>query len=141
VDCDAALSSALIGVEMVSRARRAHSGLAQEMIGTAVEQFLPAGAAGVLLTVVLLRAAPDSLWMLPGLWQIIFSLGVFASCRCLPRATFAVGVWYLGAGLACLAAGPEHALSPWAMGLPFAIGQLLVATVLQHSFRRIDHHD
>ena len=25
--------------------------------------------------------APDNLWMLPGLWQILFSLGVFASCR------------------------------------------------------------
>lgn len=135
----AALSSALIGVEMVGRARRVHSGLAQEMIGTAVEQFLPAGAAGVLLTLVLLRAAPDSLWMLPGLWQMVFSLGVFASCRCLPRATFAVGLWYLAAGLACLALGGPAAFSPWAMGVPFGIGQLLVAAVLQHN-QRSDRH-
>ena len=30
---------------------------------------------GGLLTVVLVRLAPESLWMLPGLWQILFSLG------------------------------------------------------------------
>ncbi len=48
------------------------------------------------MTVVLLRAAPESLWMLPGLWQIFYSLGIFASCRLLPRPTFWVAVFYLG---------------------------------------------
>ena len=88
---------------MVARSRRIHSGLADEMIHAATEQFIPAGVAGALLTVVLFRFAPESLWMLPGLWQIVFSLGVFASCRSLPRPMFAVGVWYLAAGLASLA--------------------------------------
>ena len=69
------------------------------MIYAAIEQFIPAGVAGALLTFVLFRFAPESLWMLPGLWQIVFSLGVFASCRSLPRPMFAVGVWYLAAGL------------------------------------------
>ena len=77
----AAVSVILIGIEMVARSRRIHSGLADEMIHAATEQFIPAGVAGALLTVVLYRFAPQSLWMLPGLWQIIFSLGVFASCR------------------------------------------------------------
>ena len=40
----------------------------------------------------------SALWMLPGLWQILFSLGVFASCRLLPRATFFVALFYLIAG-------------------------------------------
>ena len=44
--------------------------------------------------------------MLPGLWQILFSLGVFASCRLLPRATFGVAVFYLVAGLATPGPGP-----------------------------------
>jgi hypothetical protein len=77
--------------------------------------------------------------MLPGLWQVLFSLGVFASCRLLPRATFGVGVFYLAAGLACLAlARDDLALSPWAMGLPFGVGQLLAATVLYRTLER--HH-
>jgi hypothetical protein len=47
----------------------------------------------------------------------------------------AVAVWYLAAGLACLAfAGGAHALSPWAMGVPFLVGQLLAALVLKQSF-------
>jgi hypothetical protein len=130
----AAVSAGVIGFEMIARSRRMHSRLADEMIAAAVTQFLPAGAAGVLVTAVLFRFAPQSLWMLPGLWQITFGLGVFASCRFLPRAMLAVGVWYLGCGLACLAAaqGP-HAFSPWAMGLPFGVGQGLVALVLRFS--------
>ncbi|HXP75879.1 MAG TPA: hypothetical protein VN823_17180 [Stellaceae bacterium] len=128
----AAISVILIGLDMILRSRRIHSGLAQEMIWSAVEQFLPAGVAGGLVTAVLLQYAPESLWMLPGIWQIVFSLGVFACCRFLPRAMFAVGLWYLIAGLACLVfAQAEHAFSPWAMGAPYGVGQLLVAAVLQ----------
>jgi len=67
----------------------------------------------------------------PGLWQVIFSLGFLASCRSLPRPMYAVGVWYLAAGLTCLAlAGGAHSLSPWAMAVPFGIGQLLMAAIL-----------
>jgi hypothetical protein len=130
----ASLSVVLIGVEMVTRSRRIHSGLAERMILSAVEQFVPAAAAGLLLTAVMMSRAPESLWMLPGLWQIVFSLGIFASCRFLPGPMPAVGAWYLAAGLICLAlANGEHAFSPWAMGVPYGIGQLLVAAVLYHS--------
>jgi hypothetical protein len=87
----------------------------------------------LLLTVVLVRYAPQSLWMLPGLWQVIFSLGVFSSCQFLPRPMFAVGVWYLAAGLICLAlGGADWAFSPWTMGVPFGVGQLLVAAFLRY---------
>ncbi|MDP9138852.1 MAG: hypothetical protein M3N38_11875 [Pseudomonadota bacterium] len=135
----AASSVALIGSEMVARSRRIHSGLADEMIYAATEQFAPAGVSGALLTVVLFRFAPGTLWMLPGLWQIIFSLGFLASCRSLPRPMYAVGVWYLAAGLAGLvAASGEHAFSPWAMAVPFGIGQLLMAAILYRSVGRND---
>jgi len=130
----AAVSIVLIGIEMVARSRRIHSGLADEMIHAATEQFIPAGVAGALLTVVLFRFAPVSLWMLPGLWQIVFSLGFFASCRSLPRPMLAVGVWYLAAGLASLAfANGAQAFAPWAMALPFGLGQLLMAGILYRS--------
>jgi hypothetical protein len=121
----------LIGIEMVARTRRIHSGLADEMIQAATEQFIPAGVAGLLLTVVLFQYAPQTLWMLPGLWQIVFSLGLFASCRLLPRPMFAAAVWYLAAGLGSLAfANGAHAFSPYAMAIPYGVGQLLIAAVL-----------
>jgi hypothetical protein len=126
----AALSAAMIGIEMYARTRRMHSGMADEMIRMAVEQFLPSVGAGALITVALLRYVPAVLWMLPGLWQITFSLGVFSSCRFLPRAVAAVGAWYLVTGLTCIALADSRALSPWAMGIPYGAGQLLVAGIL-----------
>lgn len=132
----AAVSLLIISLETFVRARRLHSGLAGQMMQAAAEQFLPAIVAGLLLTVVLTHSTAVGVWMLPGLWQIVFSLGVFASCRFLPRAMFIAGLWYLGCGLVCLALGPgQSALSPWAMGVPFGIGQLLVGAVLQFDYR------
>lgn len=135
----AAVAVTVISVETITRTQRVHSGLAKEMIHSAVEQFLPAILAGFMLTVVLLRSAPHNAWMLPGLWQVMFSLGVFSSCKFLPRQMFAVGVWYLAAGLVCVALGDgEWSLSPWMMGVPFGIGQLLVAAILQFGYREAD---
>jgi hypothetical protein len=135
----AAVSLLIISIEAVTRAKRIHSGLAGELVHSAVEHFLPALVAGLMLTIVLVRRAPSNVWMLPGLWQVIFSLGVFSSCQSLPRPMFAVGVWYLAAGLTCLALGnAERALSPWSMGIAFGIGQLLVALVLQVHYREAD---
>ncbi|HEX8757570.1 MAG TPA: hypothetical protein VF745_14630 [Steroidobacteraceae bacterium] len=132
----AAVSLTFIGIETVARARRIHSLMAMQMLHAAVEQFLPAIVAGILLTAVVARAAPQSLWMLPGLWQMLFSLGVFASRSFLPHGTFWIGVWYLATGMACLAIGPDVAASPWEMGIPFGIGHVMVAGVLQFGYRR-----
>jgi hypothetical protein len=126
----AVLSASLTGVQMYTRTRRIHSGLSNEMLRMAVEQFLPSVGAGLLVTIVLLHYVPQATWMLPGMWQIIFGLGVFSSCRFLPRPMIAAGAWYLLTGLSCLAIGGNRALSPWTMGISYGAGQLLVAAVL-----------
>jgi fumarate reductase subunit D len=129
----AVVSVALIAVETFTRSHRIHSGLADEMIHGAIEQFLPAGAAGALLTAVVARFRPQDLSFLPGLWQIIFSLGIFAASRSFPRPIFAAGAWYLASGLAVLSfADQETAFSPWVMGGPFFVGQILIAAILYH---------
>jgi hypothetical protein len=48
---------------------------------------------------------------------------------------FGVALWYLISGLGCLAlqAG-THRMSPWSMGIPFGIGQLSIAAVLQYGY-------
>jgi hypothetical protein len=128
---------AVIAVETVRRSQRAHGGLATAMLQSALEQFLPAVVAGGLVTAALLEVAPQDLWILPGLWHVFFSLGVFASCRFMPRPIFFVGVWYLACGLACIAlAAPLHANSPWAMGITYGFGHLLVAAILQQRSHR-----
>src|SRR5215467_2061589 len=53
----AALSAGLIGTEMHARTRRIHSGMADEMIWMAVEQFLPSAGVGTLITAALVRYA------------------------------------------------------------------------------------
>ncbi len=137
----AAVSALAAGLEILVRSRRSGASLTRELTWLAVEQFLPCIVAGGLLTGVLYFCAPASLWMLPGLWQILFSLGIFASYRLLPRATFGVGIFYILSGALCLAfAQDAYALSPWAMGLPFGVGQLYAAGVLYWTLER-SHDD
>ena len=136
----AAISMLMVGVEMITRSRRFHSELADDMIRAAIEQFLPVGVAGALLTAVLVWTSPASVWMLPGLWQILFGLGVFSSLRFLPRALAIVGAWYLASGVVSLAFGSGvESLAPWTMGVGFGAGQWLFAGLLHHSLG--DSHD
>jgi hypothetical protein len=126
----AAVCGGIIAVQMHTRARRMHSAMADEMIQMAVEQFFPALVAGLLVTMVLAHFVPHALWMLPGLWQLVYSLGVFSSCRFLPRPVMLGGAWYLLTSLVCLAFGDVRALSPWTMGLAYGAGQMLIAAAL-----------
>jgi hypothetical protein len=134
----AAFVSALAaGTEMLLRCWRSPTTLTREITWLAVEQFLPCLLAGALLTAVLVAYVPESVWMLPGLWQMLFGLGIFASHRLLPRATLGVAVFYLLSGALVLAQtrGPAG-LSPWAMGVPFGVGQLYAAAVLYWTLER-----
>ena len=123
------LSAALIATQMLTRANRLHSGMADEMVRIAVAQFLPAGIAGVVLPFVLLHVTRSVFWMLPGLWQILFSLGVFASCRCLPRTMLLAGMWFFVSGLGCIAVGDIRAVGPATMAGSYTLGMALVAAI------------
>lgn len=130
----ALLAFALVGIETVRRSRRLHSGLADAMIWSAIEVFLPIAGAGACLGLVVARFAPEALWMLPGLWQVLMGLGLFAAARILPRRVQFVAAWYLLAGLAGLAlASATHGLSPWLMGVPFMVGQAWLAAILHRA--------
>ncbi|HEV2577233.1 MAG TPA: hypothetical protein VGU25_08480 [Acidobacteriaceae bacterium] len=131
----AIVCAALIATQMLTRANRFHSGIADEMIRMAVTQFLPAGVAGAVLPLVLLHAPREVFWMLPGLWQIIFSLGVFASCRCLPRWMLLVGAWFLLTGFVCLALGDNRALSAMMMSGAYGVGMAAVAAIHYFSWK------
>ena len=60
-------------------------------------------------------------------------------CRSLPRTVALAGAWYVAAGVVVLALSSQtQTLSPWTMGLPFVIGQLLLAAILHFAFGDID---
>ena len=131
----AVVAAVLIGLEMLARTRRHHAGLADAALFNAVEHFVPFGAAGAVIALILLRFAPETVWMLPGLWQMLIGLGLFASLRFLPRAVAIAGAWYFLAGAAALMLAAEtRSLSPWAMGVPFGIGQFLLAAILHVAY-------
>jgi hypothetical protein len=133
----AVVSVAGVAIEMSVRMHLTHDRTHLEPTRLAVEQFLPSVIAGVLVTVVLVRQAPQSVALLPGLWQIMFSLGIFSSARLLPRPIFAVAGFYLVTGIVVLVwARDGFSLSPWCMGVPFAVGQLSAATILYWTLER-----
>ena len=127
----AVISAAMVAAEMVSRSRRRHGGMATHMILCALEQFLPAGVAGAAIAWALASHASDTLWIAPGLWQILMALGVFAAARMLPRGVALVGAWYFVSGVFVLLwAAQTRVLAPEMMGVPFTVGQLWLAWVL-----------
>ena len=135
----AAASLIVAGAELCWRARGAGPGLARQMTLLAVGQFLPCVVVGALLTLCIYRGAPQVAWMLPGLWSLVFGLGVFASYRLLPRQVFWVGLYYVLCGCGCLLWGQgDNAFSPWQMGISFGGGQLMSAAILYWTLERSD---
>jgi hypothetical protein len=133
----AIVSAGMAGIEMLVRCRRSTSETAVRLSRMVVEQFLPCVVVGALLTVAIAVVAPETAWMLPGLWSLVFGLGVFASARLLPRPVVWVAAYYLLAGSACLAGAKRlELLSPWLMACTFGGGQLLAAAVIYWNVER-----
>jgi hypothetical protein len=129
----AALNVAIIGAEMLLRWLQSDSEYARRQTVMTVQQFAPCLIAGGLLTAAMRAACPEYASLYPALWSILFSLGIFASWRFLPRQTVFVAVHYLVAGLLCLRwAQGEQSLQPWTMLITFGAGQLITSFVLYH---------
>lgn len=122
----------MMGVEALGRCYRVHGTMADVMVGGTMRLFLPFGVVGALITIVLMRTAPDACWLLPGLWQMLIALlGFTAASTNLPRSLNWSAGWYLVCGtLVLLLAGGSGDVSPWLMGVPFGVGQLLTAWLL-----------
>ncbi|HUB23894.1 MAG TPA: hypothetical protein VL992_00595 [Tepidisphaeraceae bacterium] len=131
----AGLCVAISAIEVLRRYRADDSPLQHELTRHAVEQFLPSLIVGGLLTLVICQDAPAAIWMLPGLWQIIIALGLFASRQLFPMPIFFVGSFYAVCGLINLTGVVPH-LSPWSMAVPFGVGQLANSAVLYFSLER-----
>ncbi|MGA2440298.1 MAG: hypothetical protein ABSH08_05035 [Tepidisphaeraceae bacterium] len=125
----AAVCAGACGAEIVRRYRRCDSSSQRELTRSAVEQFLPFVLVGGLLTLVLCQHAVEADWMLPGLWQILFGLGLLSLRHLSPEPIRFVGAFYILCGLANLSGGAAH-VSPWCMGVPFGAGQTASALIL-----------
>jgi hypothetical protein len=130
-------ASGLIATEGLARIGRMHGAMASIMVAGAARQMAPFGIAGAIITLILYRSAPGSLWIMPGLWQMLIALIGFTSLSTLPRAIIWPAGWYFLCGVTVLdLASRGTPLSPWMMGLPFSLGQAAVALILHRDMER-----
>lgn len=126
------LATAIIAAVRTSlRARRVHGDTAFGMLGAALQRVLPFAAAGVVISWVVCNFAVESVWLLPGLWQMLIALVGFSMITTLPRGIAWVSGWYFLCGAVVMGlAAQSETFSPWMMGIPFVVGQVFVALVL-----------
>jgi hypothetical protein len=68
---------------------------------------------------------------------MLIALVGFASVSSLPRAIVWPAGWYfVCATVVLVLAARDGTLSPWMMGVPFGVGQLIVAATLHRDSRR-----
>lgn len=103
-------------------------------------QFVPCLAAGAAVTYALARTNSGLIPLLPGLWAVVFSLGIFSARPYLPRAIGWVALFYLAAGFRLLVLMHEpSALWGWDIAWTFGTGQLAAALVLYWNLERKDN--
>lgn len=135
----AVLCTVIVGIDMVLRCKRIHHSLADAMLIGALEQLVPALACGVLFSIFCFYGSSQTLWMLPGVWQILMGLGLFAAVRKLVPGVKLVAVFYLMAGFTVLTLSLQQTQpSPWLMALPFLVGQSALSIVFQLSKQNDD---
>ena len=100
----------------------------------ALGQFAPTVVVGVIVSAMLIDRGPQ---YLPGLWSLLYALGLFSSRLHLPRSVGWVGLWFLATGT-LLAVSGDAWRTPWSMGISFGCGQVALAAVFLHSIERSD---
>lgn len=136
----AAISVLMIGTEAILRARRLHRSMADRLLDTTLRRFMPTAMAGAILGLVVLTRAPEFSRLLPGTWQLLIGVGIFAVRSNLPRAIAWAALFYFASGTVSLVLANEPGVPmPWLMGLPFGIGQVLVAAILHLGSREPLH--
>ncbi len=92
-------------------------------------QFLPCVLAGGLLTVALART-DGFVPLLPGMWAVVFGLGIVSVRPHLPRAVGVIGIAYVLTGGMLLAWLPPEPPG-WCVGGVFGVGHLFTALALR----------
>jgi len=136
----ALVCAAMIGIEAVVRARAVHHAMADRLINSTLQRFLPAALAGALAGFVILAQLPDHARLLPGLWQLLMAVGISAALGNLPAQMRWPAAFYFLSGAVSLSLGGHASIdTAWLMGVPFGVGQLLVAAALHFSSIRARH--
>jgi hypothetical protein len=102
-----------------------------------LNQFLPCILAGFVVSFGAFYSGEKSIMLLPGLWAVIFGLGIFSIRPFQPRMSGWIALYYIISGTVLLALAPSGlSLSPWGIGLTFGIGQIMSGGVLYWNLER-----
>ena len=124
-------SGLTILIEALSRARLQHGGQAAAMLRGAARVLLPVTLTGAVIGYGVLAHAPAAAWVLPGAWQMLIGVAIFASYATMPPGIVWPALWYLASGaLVIVVAGSTGMLTPLMCGGPFALGHLTIAWLL-----------
>ena len=110
-------------------------------------QFLPALSAGLVLTIALMLVDPRLTYALPGVWALLFGVGVASARPVLVRGSGVVAAYYALTGVVLLvlfaarpltarAAPTTFTFLSWAVGVTFFGGQSLAAAILYWNLER-----
>ena len=136
----AAMCAMAIGTEAIIRARRLHRSMADRMLNTTLNRFMPAASAAGMTGMMVLLYAPEHSRFLPGIWQLLMGVGIFAMIASLPKQMVWAAGFYFASGTASLALSVgDTPATAWLMGVPFGLGQLLVAAILHRASTGASH--
>jgi hypothetical protein len=117
--------------EATGRARAQHAGMAGAMLAGAARTIVPISFLCAALGAIVLLRAPEIAWILPGTWQMLIGVAAFSSYAMMPRGIVWPGLFYLASGATVLfVSAGQGQLSPIACGVPFIVGHLWIAALL-----------
>lgn len=131
----AGLCTLVCGLDLVRQHRHEDNRVLLRRTIPVLMQSLPSLALGALFS--FLWIGGDNAVWLPALWSGLFGLCVLSARPFLPRAVGIIAAWYLACGVyLALNTHGLAAASPWVVGVPFGIGQNLLALVLWRNLER-----
>lgn len=148
--CVAIVSAAIAGIEMLIRSRISGNRLVGKMHWSLASHIAPSFLVGFVLTLVIAMhthevnamaegqvTSAGLVWALPGLWSMIYSLGLFNCRRDLPTQAIGVAVYFLFAGVILLGYNwLTRDLGGWQMLASFGVGQAFLGGVLFWNLER-----
>ena len=77
------------------------------------------------------------MWALPGIWSLVYGLGLFSCHKHLPAQTLGVAAYFMAAGALVLAVGwATREIESWQMLVTFGVGQSWLAVALFWNLER-----
>lgn len=133
-------------IEMLIRSRISKNQLVNRMHWSLLTQMAPCLLVGFVVTLLIADHAFENpsgdsglLWALPGIWSMLYALGLYSCQRQLPRQSSYVATYILLVGILILAWNWKTGVPEgWQMMASFGVGHFLLAVILYWNVERRD---